>query len=1503
MSSRAVLISLMCVGFLFASWTNVRAEAQVEPIHLTQNHQLWDRDEDIRVLQQVLNARAFTVALSGPGAPGFETTLFGPLTYRALVNFQAANLLPATGFLGPLTRALLALTSTVPDPSTPGTSAVSPVQPDLATITPLIRGSGGSGSRHHGTSSDDTTPTDVIAPAVSLTAPLDGATLSGSSVSLTAAATDDVAIAGVQFRIAGANAGSEDFSSPYAYIWNTTLVSDGTYRLAAVARDTSNNYATSTVATVTVDNTGPVRSGGSPTGVLAYGTNSTTLTATTNEAATCHYSTSSGTAYSSGVAFDTTGATSHSTAIAGLQNSISYTYFIRCQDELGNANTDDFSVSFSVAADTTSPTVSLTAPLSGDTVSGSSVALAATASDDVSVSGVTFKVDGATIGTEDTAPAYVGNWDSTSLADGSHTLSAVARDGSGNLATSSISVTVDNTGPVSSSISSGTPASTAATITWSTNEPATSRVVYGVTTAYGLASSSASLDSFHSIRLTGLNPSTTYHYVVVSTDASGNTATSSDRTLVTAVAPDVTAPVLSAISVATTTTTATITWTTDESSDSKVVYGATSGYGLASTSVATTTSHSITLTGLTAGATYHYAVVSADAVGNAATSSDGSFVTASAPSALIYSQNFDGVTAPALPSGWTFTPASPAKITTTAWSSSGANALSMPIDQAAADYAVYNLADTNNGDVIVSTMIQFNSLTGFNKGGVFARGGGSTSTISTSYQLIAERSGTSPNPGLYLYVGNPNSPTQIANITSGSIFTNGVPYYLELKCLGASISGRVRRGTDGYWLNSSGTWTATESTAFSVTDSTLSSAGYFGLQKYSGTSAGAVYFDDVVVSKASLPEAQTFAITPDSSPTATAGLANHRGAALLLKTDGSLAAPLTMSLSDNGAGGRFVTGPTPAIPSSAFNEVASVTLVANSAFANATVWYLPAYNRSSPVTITASSSLGSKNTTYSITSYSTTASPTATSLSFDTVAVRAFDSMWTALPLDKSGGFVSGLAGYTNLLDVGGGTETISGGNYSRLNSVTNTVWYRGNSTLAVNSYQVSLKINAWGGGATDQATIGYAVDANNYLYLKADNNAGTITIGDVKAGVPAHTATFSVSLPAGSQVALRMGGYSVGKLFAFYMRPGDADWTAVGTANPTGDYDLIQTATVQTLYPFWGTSQSANTALQVTNFTAGLPGYKGGLNISVVKDVTTGAPLLNSSGDSIYLAVGLQTSNSSSDTSVGIFTLNTRTYAIIEVGRVFLGLGTALNVGNPAVVAYNPNTSSWIVMSADWTHWGSSIIIPYYSTTTQNLLTGVHSLSMTALALPGTSAAGAGTPTTVYDADILLSGSTYYISYLQTDGAASWTKRWVALASSTSLGGTFTNIWEASHTNTQDGSRISQVGGSKVVLAAQNSAQAYNFTTGALLGNLSNVTLDGPAGNGLVDSTVSVASHPSLAPIPGEVAGQTRYLIAGFAQYTASAFSGILPSSSYLVVLEALQRYTANEYSWITAP
>jgi len=222
-----------------------------------------------------------------------------------------------------------------------------------------------------------------------------------------------------------------------SFLWRAYLHSDGTQLVQL------DNLA----LTYVNDATPPVLSLGSPSGTLSYGTTGATLSLTTDENATCKYGTVSGTAYGSiASTFTTTGGTSHSASLTGLSNATSYTYYIRCQDGQNNSNSSDYTISFSVAADSTVPTVSLTAPTNSATISGSNVAVSADASDNETVAGVKFYYDDThLIGSEDISSPYAITWDSTSVSDGSHTLSAVARDNTGNVATSSsVTVTVHN---------------------------------------------------------------------------------------------------------------------------------------------------------------------------------------------------------------------------------------------------------------------------------------------------------------------------------------------------------------------------------------------------------------------------------------------------------------------------------------------------------------------------------------------------------------------------------------------------------------------------------------------------------------------------------------------------------------------------------------------------------------------------------------------------------------------------------------------------------------------------------------------------------------------------------------------------------------------------------------------------------------------------------------------------------------------------------------------------
>lgn len=95
--------------------------------------------------------------------------------------------------------------------------------------------------------------------------------------------------------------------------------------------------------------------------------------------------------------------------------------------------------------------------------------------------------------------------------------------------------TIDDTPPVISLVKSDNITGSRAAITWTTNEAATTQVQYGMTAAYGSFSTlDTKLVTSHSANLKGLSANKTYHYRVISKDASNNEAVSADYTFTTA---------------------------------------------------------------------------------------------------------------------------------------------------------------------------------------------------------------------------------------------------------------------------------------------------------------------------------------------------------------------------------------------------------------------------------------------------------------------------------------------------------------------------------------------------------------------------------------------------------------------------------------------------------------------------------------------------------------------------------------------------------------------------------------------------------------------------------------------------------------------------------------------------------------------------------------------------------------------------------------------------------
>lgn len=114
---------------------------------------------------------------------------------------------------------------------------------------------------------------DVTPPLVSIVSPANGATVS-LNTPLTASASDDTGVAGVQFKLDGVNLGSEITTPPYVFNWNSTSTGNGPHQITAVARDGAGHSTTATAITVSVNNAAPPPSG---TLVTFLGLDETTL--------------------------------------------------------------------------------------------------------------------------------------------------------------------------------------------------------------------------------------------------------------------------------------------------------------------------------------------------------------------------------------------------------------------------------------------------------------------------------------------------------------------------------------------------------------------------------------------------------------------------------------------------------------------------------------------------------------------------------------------------------------------------------------------------------------------------------------------------------------------------------------------------------------------------------------------------------------------------------------------------------------------------------------------------------------------------------------------------------------------------------------------------------------------------------------------------------------------------------------------------------------------------
>jgi hypothetical protein len=393
---------------------------------------------------------------------------------------------------------------------------------------------------------------DIIPPTTSMVAPAAEATVSGN-VTISATASDNVAVSRVDFLKDGSVFASDN-TAPYSISWDTTQGTNGSHTLQSKAYDTAGNTSGSNVISVNVNNQT------SPSG------------------------------------------------------------------------------------DTTSPTSSLNSPANGATVSGT-VTISATASDNVGVDIVYFVIGDSVVGSDNAAP-YTFIWDTTKYTNGSSpALWVRAWDASGNAGDSSRSiVTVNNltVPPTTKSHLSLSSVSVSFSAVSGDPAPATKNVILS-NTGSGTSSWRASIPtdlpwchmtpmeaptaglvagSSTTLTISMDQPSNagTFSCPITITDINADNSPQSisvSYTVTPAPTPSATPSITSFSVSAKTATTVTIKWQTDQPTTGSIKYGLTkTGLSLEAQDTTLSTTHQLTLTGLSSKNTYYYQIMASNQNGS-----------------------------------------------------------------------------------------------------------------------------------------------------------------------------------------------------------------------------------------------------------------------------------------------------------------------------------------------------------------------------------------------------------------------------------------------------------------------------------------------------------------------------------------------------------------------------------------------------------------------------------------------------------------------------------------------------------------------------------------------------------------------------------------------------------------------------------------------------------------------------------------------------------------------
>lgn len=175
-------------------------------------------------------------------------------------------------------------------------------------------------------------------PAVTVTEPAAGATVSGTAVAVSATVVDGIPVSGAQLQVDGAPVGPKVTQAPYTFSWDSTAVANGSHALSVQATDNSGAVGTSSPVTVTVANAPPVVSAARVTSVSS---STATLAWNTDVPASSQIAYGLSTSYVSTTALDPTRTTSHAQTISGLKSGTAYHCSVRSTNGGGTGASPD----------------------------------------------------------------------------------------------------------------------------------------------------------------------------------------------------------------------------------------------------------------------------------------------------------------------------------------------------------------------------------------------------------------------------------------------------------------------------------------------------------------------------------------------------------------------------------------------------------------------------------------------------------------------------------------------------------------------------------------------------------------------------------------------------------------------------------------------------------------------------------------------------------------------------------------------------------------------------------------------------------------------------------------------------------------------------------------------------------------------------------------------------------------------------------------------------------